>query len=101
MLHMIVEPTNLYGSQWNSTFIVEQHERERFVGFLLVMGYHKLPLVDLCNQRFMLFGVFAHNLSIDEEMIPYFGRHSYKMFIKGKPIRFGGVWLHLMYIFII
>lgn len=26
---------------------------------------------------------------IDEEMVPYFGRHSCKMFIKGKPIRFG------------
>lgn len=47
------------------------------------------PMVDLCNKRFIQFGVFAHNLSIDEEMIPYFGRHSCKMFIKGKPIRFG------------
>lgn len=47
------------------------------------------PLLDLCNKRFIQFGVFAHNLSVDEEMIPYFGRHSCKMFIKGKPIRFG------------
>ena len=28
-------------------------------------------------------------LSIDEQMVPYFGRHSAKMFIRGKPIRFG------------
>lgn len=28
-------------------------------------------------------------LSIDEQMVPYFGRHSCKMYIKGKPIRFG------------
>ena len=28
-------------------------------------------------------------LSIDESMMPYYGSHSCKMFIKGKPIRFG------------
>ena len=28
-------------------------------------------------------------LSIDESMRPYYGSHSSKMFIKGKPIRFG------------
>jgi len=28
-------------------------------------------------------------LSIDESMVPYFGRHSCKQFIRGKPIRFG------------
>lgn len=37
----------------------------------------------------MQFGVFAHNLSVDEQMIAYYGRHSLKMFIRGKPIRFG------------
>lgn len=29
------------------------------------------------------------NLSIDETMVPYFGRHGSKQFIRGKPIRFG------------
>lgn len=47
------------------------------------------PLNNLMNQKFMQFGVFTHNLSIDEQMIAYYGRHSCKMFIKGKPIRFG------------
>jgi DNA excision repair protein ERCC-6 len=47
------------------------------------------PFFDLLNQKFVQFGIFAHNLSIDEEMVPYFGRHSCKMFIRGKPVRFG------------
>lgn len=41
------------------------------------------------NRKFIKFGVFSDNLSIDEQMVPYFGRHSCKMYIKGKPIRFG------------
>ena len=41
------------------------------------------------NQKLIQFGVFAEHLSIDEHMVPYFGRNSCKMFIRGKPIRFG------------
>lgn len=37
----------------------------------------------------MQFGIFTPDLSIDEQMVPYFGRHSSKMYIRGKPIRFG------------
>jgi len=37
----------------------------------------------------MQFGVFSHNLSIDEEMMSYFKRHSCKMYIRGKLIWFG------------
>lgn len=47
------------------------------------------PLLEILNKKFMQFGVFHENLSIDEQMVPYFGRHSCKMFIRGKPIRFG------------
>lgn len=32
---------------------------------------------------------FVLNLSIDEQMVPYFGQHSCKMFVKGKPVSFG------------
>ena len=47
------------------------------------------PLIKLLNERLQQFGIFSQYLSIDEEMVPYFGRHSSKMFIRGKPIRFG------------
>ena len=46
-------------------------------------------LFDIVNKNLIQFGVFAEHLSIDEQMVPYFGRHSCKMFIRGKPIRFG------------
>lgn len=47
------------------------------------------PLFAHVNNKFMQFGLFSHNLSIDEQMVPYFGRHSAKMFIRLKPVRFG------------
>jgi len=37
----------------------------------------------------MKFGCFTYKLSIDEQMVPYFGRHSCKKYMKGKPKRFG------------
>ena len=46
-------------------------------------------LQDRVNASLQHFGVFAKDLAIDEQMVPYFGRHSAKMFIRGKPIRFG------------
>ena len=41
------------------------------------------------NALLQQFGLFEKDLSIDERMVPYFGRHSAKMFIRSKPIRFG------------
>lgn len=41
------------------------------------------------NEKFGLYFPVEENLSIDESMIPYYGRHSSKQFIRGKPIRFG------------
>ena len=46
-------------------------------------------LQDKVNRSLQNFGVFLKDLSIDEQMVPYFGRHFFKMFIRGKPIRFG------------
>ncbi|XP_050292970.1 piggyBac transposable element-derived protein 3-like [Anthonomus grandis grandis] len=47
------------------------------------------PFLDLLNKKNLQFGIFAFNLSIDEQMVPYFSRHPCKMFIKGKLVRFG------------
>ena len=47
------------------------------------------PYMDLLNKKFLQFGIFKFNLLIDEQMIPYRGRYLAKMFIQGKPVRFG------------
>ena len=47
------------------------------------------PVYTSVNTTLAKFGVFHEDLSIDESIVPYFGRHSAKMFIRGKPIRFG------------
>ena len=47
------------------------------------------PLYNMLNCNLIQFGIFHEVLSVDESMVPYFGRLSAKMFIKGKPIRFG------------
>ncbi|XP_030751730.1 piggyBac transposable element-derived protein 3-like [Sitophilus oryzae] len=46
------------------------------------------PFVDIINRKNLQWGIFNFHLSIDEQMVPYFGRHSCKMFIKGKPNTF-------------
>lgn len=47
------------------------------------------PYFDMLTQNFLKFGVFHAQLSIDEMMIRYYGKHSAKMFMRGKPIKFG------------
>ena len=47
------------------------------------------PLYEMINTILIQFGVFHEILSVDESMVSYFGRHSAKMFIRGKPIRYG------------
>ena len=46
------------------------------------------PLQDRVNASLQQFGVFEKDLTIDEQMVPYFGRHSANTFIRSKPIRF-------------
>ena len=47
------------------------------------------PLIYVVNKKLIQFRIFPHYLSIDEQMIPYFGRHLCKMLIHSKPIRSG------------
>ncbi|XP_035210427.1 piggyBac transposable element-derived protein 3-like [Stegodyphus dumicola] len=47
------------------------------------------PLIDKLNDKFQQFGVFSESLSIDEQMVRYYGHHYLKQFIRGKPVRFG------------
>ncbi|XP_028159394.1 piggyBac transposable element-derived protein 3-like, partial [Ostrinia furnacalis] len=47
------------------------------------------PLLDALNAKFLNFAPFEENHSIDEAMVPYYGGHSCKQFIRGKPIRWG------------
>ena len=47
------------------------------------------PLYELLNRNLIQFGIFNKLLSLDESMVPYFGEHSAKMLIRGKPILFG------------
>lgn len=52
------------------------------------------PIYDQLNSSLKKFGIFHNSLSIDESMVPYYGHHSCKMFIRGKPIRFGfKIWM--------
>ena len=46
-------------------------------------------LYEMLNPDPIQFGIFNKLLCVDESMIPYFGWHSARIFIKGKPICFG------------
>lgn len=47
------------------------------------------PYIEALNSSFKRHGGLDENISIDESMIPYYGKHYAKQYIKGKPIRFG------------
>lgn len=47
------------------------------------------PLMNILNEKFKQWGIFHTHLSVDEAMVRYFGHHSAKQFIRGKPTRFG------------
>ena len=41
------------------------------------------------QRNFLWFGVFLEHLSIDEQMVPYYGHFSTKMYMRNKPVKFG------------
>ena len=47
------------------------------------------PLFHHLNKRYVKFWPVEEDLDIDESMVPYYGHHSSKQYIRGKPIRFG------------
>lgn len=51
--------------------------------------YKLRPYFVELSKNFLKFGVVHSKLSIDEMMVRYYGRHSAKMFMRGKPIKFG------------
>ena len=139
----IVHQTELYANRDKNmpNFSMSRTELARFLGIILLSGYHRVPkerdywsndpdlsvalvseamsrnrfqeikgvlhfadnqslpagnkvakvqpLYSSLNQCLVQFGMYHRLLSIDESMVPYYGRHSAKMFIRGKPIRFG------------
>ncbi|KRX67486.1 Calcium uptake protein 3, mitochondrial [Trichinella sp. T9] len=103
--------------QWKKAFTVSPQEIPQFIGLILLSGYNCQPeakhywstqpdigaqgaISCMSHNRFMKIknlvkhGMFHEKLSVDESIVPYFGRHAAKMFLKGKPIRFGyTVWM--------
>lgn len=52
------------------------------------------PLYDILNNFLIQFGVLTQQLTIDERMVKYFGRNSLKMYMRGKPVKFGNkLWM--------
>ena len=45
--------------------------------------------LEMIRQRCLENYMRQNTLSVDETMVPYFGRHSLKQYIKGKPVKFG------------
>nr|CAH7766089.1 unnamed protein product [Callosobruchus chinensis] len=102
---MLVTYTNLYARTNNRLGDVTADEMRCFIGILLLSGYNcvsrremywensadtnnKLVCKAMSRNRFHLAPLEKHHC-VDESMIPYYGRHPTKQFIRGKPIRWG------------
>lgn len=143
VLELITSQSTIYAGQNNrhDSFFTKD-ELRKFLGILILTGYHKLPsersywsldddlgvplvsecmsrnrflemkrnlhfadntsamtsndkmfkmrpLCEVLQKKFCQFGMLHANLSIDESMVKYFGHHSAKQFIMGKPVRYG------------
>lgn len=52
-------------------------------------GWKIRPLMDKLKAAFLKYFVPEQDINYDESMVKYYGKHSCKQFIRGKPIRFG------------
>lgn len=90
------------GDDMRNTAVFQSMRRDRFLQicrFLHCADNTKInqtdkawkirPLMEMLKERCIKNFVPEQNLSYDESMVKYFGKHSCKQFIKGKPIRFG------------
>ncbi|GFR68312.1 PiggyBac transposable element-derived protein 3 [Elysia marginata] len=47
------------------------------------------PILSMLNERYLQFWPASQNVNVDKSMIHYYGGHSAKQFVRGKPIRYG------------
>ena len=47
------------------------------------------PLLRMMNEKYLENFIPEKNISIDELMVPYYGRHGCKQYIQNKPVKFG------------
>ena len=47
------------------------------------------PLFNAINEKCILNYQTTQHVSVDESMVPYFGKHGAKQYIHGKPIKIG------------
>ena len=47
------------------------------------------PLLRMMNESCLENFIPEKNISIDESMVPYYGRHGCKQYIQNKPVKFG------------
>lgn len=89
-------------SDMRNEFVADSMRRERFITIMKFMHWADnermssedkvwkiRPVIDMLQAKFLQNFVPTEHLNYDESMIKYYGRHSLKQFIKGKPIRFG------------
>ena len=53
-----------------------------------IISFKVRPIFENLNKNNTMWFAEEEKYSVDEVMIPYFGRHSSKQYIHGKPIRY-------------
>ncbi|GBP11405.1 PiggyBac transposable element-derived protein 3 [Eumeta japonica] len=106
IVKFIADMSNLYALQRNHTLNVTSNEIRVYIAILLLTGYLTQNSTSLpANDKFAKVREYftklnvnftanftkagSSHISIDETIVPYFGRHGTKQHIHGKPIRFG------------